>query len=163
MDLALLSLFVHVPIVTVWIGLVMLDLFASAVPGMATAQRGRVIAWSRPIVILSVVIIVTTGTIQTIINPFQDVNGWTTLERLRETPYGTALFFKHGFVLLTFAITMWVRFPLASRLMAERVTTNGVAVTASGLTRQALGLSIINLLACLGTLLFTTRMLWELH
>lgn len=163
MDLVQLSLFVHVPIVTAWIGLVMLDVFAAAVPGMTAEQRGRIIAWSRPIVIFSVIVIVVTGTIQTIINPFQDVRNWDTLEKLRDTPYGLALFFKHGCVLLTFVLTIWVRFPLASRLMLQTAPAGGQAAAVSGLTRQALWLSALNLLACLGALIFTTRMVWQLH
>jgi len=163
--LTLIALWLHVPFVTVWVGLVMLDLFASIAPGLDPLQRGRMISWSRPFVILAVVVILATGIWQTIFNPFNEVNSIDALERLRSTTiYGMALFWKHGFVLVTFALTFATRFVLGPRLMATALM-EAVDDEASS-ARQLRSISWIaaaNLMACLAALLLATRMVWELH
>lgn len=177
-DLTLLSLWVHVPLVTAWIGLVMWDLFASATPGISAEQRGRMIAWSRPFVIVAIIVIMITGIWQTVYNPLgPKVTNWDTLQQLKGKTYGLALFYKHIFVLLTFALTVVVRFVLAPRLRDQGNTFqrqtqmqmqsgSAVAITASAATtteRLILWLSALNVAACLSVLVFATRMIWELH
>ena len=164
-DITLLSLWVHLPVVTTWIGLVMFDVFVSLAPGLSTAQRGRMIAWSRPLVVIAILVILVTGIWQTMDNPFVQVNSFSTLEELRgRTFYGRALFFKHGFVLATFGLTILVRFILAPRLMAVGAAPAGGAVPASPqLERPVLWLSLLNLGACLGALIMATLMIMELH
>jgi putative copper export protein len=152
--LKLFSLWVHVPLVTAWIGLVMWDVFAAAAPGLQLEQRGRLITWSRPFVIVAIIVIMVTGIYQTVRNPFGiEVASFGDLSDLRETTYGLALFWKHGFVLATFALTPVVRFWFAPRLRAA----------SEGALRPVLWLSVLNLLACLGALIFATRMIFELH
>lgn len=165
--LVLVSLLVHIPVVTAWVGLVMFDVFASLTPGLAPAQRGRLIAWSRPYVILAIVVIMITGVWQTIHNPVgPEVTSYDTLEQLRGKTYGLALFWKHGFVLLTFALTLAVRFYFAPRLAAS-ARPAGFAeqerVDDLQLQRLVMRLSALNLAACLGALLLATRMVYQLH
>ena len=164
MNLTLLALWLHVPFVTAWVGLVMFDVFAAAAPGLHAEQRGRLIAWSRPFVVVAIVVIVITGVRQTIDNPFLQVNSWSTLEQLRERTYGLALFWKHVFVLATFALTLIVRFVLAPRLMLQSVAAgDGATPAAASVLRSVLWLSVLNLAARLGALVLATRMVWELH
>jgi hypothetical protein len=174
-DWTLLSLWIHIPVVTAWIGFVMLDLFASTAPGLSTEQRGRLIAWSRPFTIAAIVIILATGVWQTMKNPFIEVNSWDTLEDLRGKTYGLMLFFKHGAVIATFFLTLLVRFYFAPRLMQPAAVgaPGGPAVTSTIHSTAAepvprdlqvtRWLSALNLLACLAALLLATRMVWELH
>jgi hypothetical protein len=161
--LTLLSLAIHVPLVTAWIGFVMWDVFASTAPSLNGEQRGRMIVWSRPFVVLAIVVILVTGIWQTIHNPLgPDVTSWSTLQELKAKTYGYALFWKHGFVLATFILTILVRFVLAPRLTAEAAAGGASAPTVT-LRRTILWLSVLNLLACLGALVMATRMVWELH
>jgi putative copper export protein len=176
-DWTLLSLWVHIPIVTAWIGAVMWDTFAAYAGGLTDQQRGRMITWSRGLTIAAIVVIMVTGVWQTMRNPFTEVNSYAELKALRDnTTYGMALFIKHIFVLATFALTLIVRFYFAPRLLDPanaRVTDVpttvpvGEGASAAAPAAQALAatrwLSLLNLLACLGALIFATRMIWELH
>lgn len=167
-DWTLLSLWIHIPIVTAWIGLVMFDVFAATGSGLTTEQRGRMLTWSRGFVLVAIVVIMVTGVWQTMKNPLGEVSSYSDLSTLRkETTYGFALFIKHGFVVATFALTLLVRFVLAPRLLAApAAVTAGGATTAADdqpTLRLVRWLSIVNLLACLGALIFATRMVWELH
>jgi putative copper export protein len=175
-DWTLLSLWVHIPIVTAWIGLVMLDVYVASVPGLSTEQRGRMITWSRTATIVLIVVILVTGIWQTVNNPFNGgvseiqgrINSYSELKALREnTNYGMALFLKHIFVVATFALTLAVRFyfaPRLSRTPPVTATASGAAVAVESRELATVRwLSILNLLACLGALIFATRMVWELH
>jgi hypothetical protein len=168
-DWTLLSLWIHVPLVTVWVGLVMFDVFAAFAPSLEMAQRARLITWSRPFVIVAIILILVTGIWQTMENPFLQVRSYAELEELRERTYGLALFWKHGFVLLTFVLTVVVRFFLAPRLATEAMTATtagtDVAVAAAGgqTARAVRWLSLLNLAACLGALVLATSMVWQLH
>jgi putative copper export protein len=170
--LTLTSLWIHIPLVTAWIGVVIVDVFVSAVPGLSAQQRGRMIAWFRPFIVAALIIILITGVWQTIRNPFNELGSYADLTRLRETTaYGMALFLKHGFVLATFILTLLVHFWLAPRLSAApggpSSMASGAAAVASPVVtaqeRTIFWLSVVNLLACLGALIMTTRMVWELH
>jgi putative copper export protein len=163
--LTLIALWLHVPFVTVWVGLVMLDLFASIAPGLDPIQRGRMLTWSRPFVILALVVIIATGTWQTIYNPFNVVTSIDALERLRSTTvYGMALFWKHGFVLVTFGLTILTRFVLAPRLVTAALVEEGEEdLGAIQQLRTISWIAAANLMACLAALLLATRMVWELH
>jgi putative copper export protein len=163
-DLTLVSLFIHVPFVTAWIGFVMFDIFAALAPGLTPAQRGRFIAWSRWFVVLAIIVIMITGVWQTMKNPFIEVNSFATLEQLRERTYGFALFLKHGAVLATFGLTIITRFFLAPRLAAVPVgAASGETPATQRLGQLVLGASILNIIACLAALIFTTRMVWTQH
>jgi hypothetical protein len=169
-DLTLISLWFHIPLVTAWIGLVMFDLFAGAAPGLTLAQRARLLGWSRPFVLVAIVLILLTGIRQTMDNPFLHVDSWSTLEKLRDKPYGLALFWKHGCVLATFTPTIVVRFVLAPRLAEEArgepatIAPGGVAAAVMSPTRRLIvGLSALNLVTCAGALILATVMVWQLH
>jgi hypothetical protein len=164
-NLTLLSLWIHVPVVTAWIGLVMLDVVALATPGLPTAQRARMMMWSRPFVVGAIVLITATGVWQTIDNPIRLITSVEALQQLREqTVYGLALFWKHGCVITTFGLTVLVRFVLAPRLLVSALDLGlETAATAALRERQLLWLSALNLVACLAALLFATRMIWVLH
>jgi putative copper export protein len=176
-DWTLLSLWIHIPIVTAWIGAVMWDTFAAYAGGLTDRQRGRMITWTRGLTVAAIVVIMGTGIWQTMRNPFGEVNSYSELSALREnTTYGKALFIKHIFVLATFALTLIVRFYFAPRLLNPadaRVTDipatvpTGGGASAVAPAAQALAatrwLSLLNLAACLGALIFATRMIWELH
>jgi hypothetical protein len=163
-DVTLISLWIHVPLATAWVGLVMFDVFASLAPGMEAGQRGRMIVWSRPFVVVAVLLIMVTGVWQTHNNPLLEVNSWSTLEQLRERTYGLALFWKHGFVLATFALTVVVRFMLAPRLVAApAVEGGGTAPDAARTERVIRWLSLLNLVACTAALVLATLMVYQLH
>ena len=176
-DWTLLSLWVHIPVVTFWIGLVMWDTFASSAAGLGAEQRGRLILWSRWPTIALIAVIMVTGVWQTMKNPFSEVGSYSELTALRDdTTYGMALFIKHAFVLATFILTLVVRFYFAPRLLhpgnptvtdvPAAVPAGGAAAIASPMTQNLTAvrwLSVVNLLACLGALIFATRMVWELH
>ncbi|MGH2587070.1 MAG: CopD family protein, partial [Dehalococcoidia bacterium] len=136
-------------------------------PGLAPQQRGRMIAWFRPFVIVAIVLILATGIWQTMNNPFIEVDSWSTLQELKDSTYGFSLFVKHGFVLATFLLTLIVTFIYAPRLMATPVAqmTGGEQVVAGASALEGIirWLSVLNLLACLGALIMATRMVWELH
>lgn len=170
-DWKLISLWIHVPIVTAWIGFVMLDVAVFFLPGLEPAQRFRILTWSRTFTIIAIVVIMVTGVYQTIYNPVGPVvRSYGDLKELREKTYGYSLFIKHIFVVATFVLTLTVRFLLAPRY--ER-GGDGIAVTGGGAVmvapargggeRLLLGLSTLNLLACLGALVATTRVLFQLH
>ena len=176
-DWTLLSLWIHLPLVTAWVGSVMWDVFASSAPGLSAAQRGRLITWQRALTILAIVVIMVTGIRQTVDNPFNRVTSYSDLKALRDdTTYGMALFLKHGCVLATFVLTLLVRFYFAPRLLRDSLGTGtegnpGVVTSAGTVVAEPVSrdlaltrwLSILNLLACLGALIFATRMVWELH
>jgi putative copper export protein len=166
-DWTLLSLWIHIPMVTAWIGLVMVDGYASSIPGLTVEQRGRMIAWSRTATLILIAIILITGIWQTMKNPFTEVSSYSELETLRESTYGFSLFIKHIFVIATFALTLAVRFYFAPRLSAGPALAAGAAGRGVAVERRELAavrwLSALNLLACLGALVFATRMVWELH
>ena len=173
-DWTLLSLWIHIPLVTAWIGSVMWDVFASSAPGLTLGQRGRLITWQRALTILAIVVIMVTGIRQTIDNPFGEVTSYSELKALRDdTTYGMALFLKHGCVLATFVLTLLVRFYFAPRLLRDSLSAGtggspGAVTTAGTLVAEPVTrdltltrwLSVLNLLACLGALIFATRMVW---
>jgi len=135
----------------------MLDVLAMTAPGLELRQRVRLVVWSRPFVMVAIPLIIATGIWQTIYNPITVVDSIDALEKLREgTVYGSALFWKHGFVLITFGLTIYARFLAAPKLVAAPPGEQGNA--------QALvWVSLANGAACLGALLFATRMIWTLH
>ncbi|HLF78935.1 MAG TPA: hypothetical protein VJB57_15760 [Dehalococcoidia bacterium] len=169
-DLTIISLWVHVPFIIGWIGLVMLDVVALFGPGLEREQRARLLLWSRPFVILAIGVIMVTGIWQTIENPFYRVESWSGLSELKKRSlYGDLLFWKHVFVVATFGLTLITRFYLAPRLRdgdGAVVAGGGGAMAMLGgadvfsLTRTAV---VVNLAACLGAVLLATRMVWELH
>jgi len=174
-DITLVSLWVHVPFIMVWIALVMFDAFAAFAP-MTGGQRARIFSWSRLFVLVGIPVIMITGIWQTIENPFFRVDAYSKLSELRDrTLYGDLLFWKHGFVLATFGLTILVRFILAPRLVTSEapepvsVGPSGAAVattdaaTSDGTLRLIQIATVLNLLACLGAVLLATRMVAELH
>ena len=170
-DLTMISLWVHVPFIIAWIGLVMLDVVASFAPGLEREQRARLLLWSRPFVLLALAVIMVTGIWQTIENPFYRVESWSGLSELKKRSlYGDLLFWKHVFVIATFGLTLVTRFFLAPRLRdgteeGAVVTSGGVMalVSASNVFSLVKTASVANLVACLGAVLLATRMVFELH
>ncbi len=157
----LIALWIHIPFIVAWIGLVMFDVCSMLAPGLTTEQRARLIAWSRPFVLLAIPVILATGVIQSIDNPVQPISSYADLNDLKSTTmYGYALFWKHGFVLATFALTVLARFWAAPRLLA---TGGKIDAATHGTERALFWVSAANLAACVGALVFATRMVWELH
>jgi len=161
-DLTLVSILVHVPFITAWIGLVMLDAFAAFAPGVDEPQRPRIMQWPRKFTILAIVVIMVTGVWQTMDNPFVRVDSYSDLNTLKErTLYGDLLFWKHVFVFATFGLTLLVRFYLAPRASSDLSASSGAAIAGvAPLLKPAVAL---NLAACLGALLLASRMVLELH
>ena len=176
-DITLVSLWVHVPFIMTWIALVMFDGFAAFAPMLRGDQRARILTWSRLFVLLAIPVIMVTGIWQTIENPFFRVDAYSKLSELRDrTLYGDLLFWKHGFVLATFGLTILVRFILAPRLGGSdnidpviAGSSGGAAVAAeapaaAGTTLRLIQVAtVLNLAACLGAVLLATRMVVELH
>ena len=162
-DLTLVSILVHVPFVTAWIGLVMFDAFAALSPGLTPEQRGHFIARTRWVAVAAIAVILVTGIWQTMENPFVKVDSWATLEKLRTKTYGEALFFKHMFVVMTFVLTLINRFILAPRMVeAVAVRPNGGAAAVT-MQRTLTWSSLLNVVACFGALILAARMEIELH
>jgi putative copper export protein len=163
-DLTLISILIHVPVVTIWIGLAMFDVFAMFSPALTPEQRARFVARSRWFALAAVAVILVTGVWQTMENPFVKVDSWATLEKLRTKTYGEALFFKHIFVVTTFALTYLTRFVLAPRLIATtQATPAGDAIAVAGLQRTLTLATLLNLAASFGALILAARMEIELH
>ncbi len=163
-QITIVSLWVHVPFIITWIGLVMLDAFALFAPGVADDQRRHMLQWSRRFVLLAIPVIMVTGIWQTMENPFLRVDSFSRLELLRQrTLYGDLLFWKHGFVLLTFGLTVLVRFVLAPRWGLVLATEAGRIESMTGMERLLKLASLLNLGACAGAVLLATRMVLELH
>ena len=168
-DWLLISLWVHVPFITAWIGLVMLDTVAVFAPGLEQSQRTKLLLWSRAFVLVAIPVIMVTGIWQTMENPFYRVESYSGLSQLRaRTLYGDLLFWKHGFVLATFGLTILTRFILAPRLaagVAVRAGSGGMLGMLDELRTQWLLqlATLANLAACLAAELLATRMVAELH
>lgn len=172
-DITLVSLWFHVPFITTWIGLVMFDVFASFAPMLHGGQRVRLMTWSRAFVLIAIPVIMVTGVWQTIENPFFRVDAYSKLSELRDrTLYGDLLFWKHGFVVITFGLTILVRFILAPRLILPGTIDQSAAAVQQGTVALAVNestlrlvqiASVANLAACLGAVLLATRMVVELH
>ena len=165
-DFTLVSLLIHIPFITAWIGFVMFDAFAAFAPGIEETQRPRLIQWSQKFTLVAIVVILATGVWQTMDNPFVRVDSYNDLSALRErTLYGDLLFWKHAFVVGTFALTLLIRFYLAPRagggdLVASGDGTAAALSSTAGLLKPAV---LLNLLMCLGALLLASRMVMELH
>ena len=172
-DITLVSLWVHVPFITTWIGLVMLDAFAAFAPGVDKSQRLRILEWSRPFTLLAIPVIMITGIWQTMDNPFVQVESYSDLSTLRgRTLYGDLLFWKHVFVVATFGLTLLSRFYFATRARGQALTmeatTNGPTAVATPVRegsafRLLQVMVLLNLAACFGALMLATRMVMELH
>jgi putative copper export protein len=172
-DLTLVSLLIHIPAVTLWVGLALFDMFAMLAPGIEDGQRARLVASTRWLTLGLLAVIAVTGIWQTMENPFVKVDSYSTLERLRDTTtYGKALFVKHVFVFATVGLSLATRFYLAR----PRGSGNGpVLVAAGGPPQPATGVAgtpalrlltlaaALNLADCLAVLLATGRMTIELH
>jgi putative copper export protein len=165
-DLTLISILVHVPFITAWIGLVMFDAFAAFAPGIDEAQRPRLIQWSQKFTLLAIVVIMITGIWQTMENPFVKVNSYSDLNLLKErTLYGDLLFWKHVGVVSTFALSLFNRFYLAPRANSGMVASGNGTVAIIGTPAAALlkPAVLLNMGAALFTLLVASRMIMELH
>jgi putative copper export protein len=165
-DFTLLSILIHVPFITAWIGLVMFDAFAAYAPGIDEAQRPRLIAWSQKFTLIAIAVIMVTGIWQTMENPFVKVDSYNDLNVLKErTLYGDLLFWKHVFVVATFGLTLINRFYLAPRALSGYVAgTDGTVAVIQAPAVSVLKMTVLlNLLACLLALLLASRMVMELH
>ena len=161
-DALLISLVIHIPAVTIWVGLALWDAFLSLTPGLEQSQRARLIARTGMLTLLLIVVIMVTGVYQTIDNPFRDIKSYSDLSGLRaDTTYGMALFVKHAFVILTFILSLIVRFYLAPRAITVYAAGDGAA--GSTQTRVLAIAALINLALCMLALVAASRMTIELH
>jgi plastocyanin len=136
-----ISLAIHIPAAIAWLGIVLYQAIVVAVPFLSPAQRGELLARPRWLAVATIPIFTITGIYQTIYNPISPVTDIASLEALRhETSYGLALFWKHGFVMASMALTLALSFWFAPRLATlggmtrTSVATSGatVDVTPSG-------------------------------
>ncbi|MBI3970074.1 MAG: hypothetical protein HY332_02190 [Chloroflexi bacterium] len=156
----LVSLTIHIPSSIAWLGIVLYDAIIVAVPFLTPAQRGGLLARPRWLVLGVIPVILITGVYQTINNPFSTITDFATLEALRsETTYGLALFWKHGFVLLSFAFTFAVTFWIAPRLVAFADAPS----SATALSRLPALLAWGNVAASTALLLCVAVMVFQLH
>src|SRR5205814_2656818 len=133
-------------------------------PALTPEQRAHLIARTRWLALVAVAVILVTGIWQTMENPFVRVNSWSTLEKLRTKTYGEALFYKHIFVMTTFALTYLTRFVLAPRLIATTASSPaGATVAVAGLQRTLTVATLLNLAACFAAVILAARMEIELH
>ncbi len=172
-QLLLLSMVLHVPFSVAWIGVALYAIFVTTAPGLSTEQRGYLLLRTRALVLVSIPVLLLTGVFQTMYNPLTEpITSYATLSKLRATPYGTALFYKHGFVIATVIVTLALVFVLAGRL--ARAGSGTVAIggatalaagnpDAEGVRRQAMWLALLNGLLCLGLLLCVTYIVFSLR
>ncbi|HVG98740.1 MAG TPA: hypothetical protein VNK05_17670, partial [Chloroflexota bacterium] len=169
------SLAIHIPAAISWLGVVLYQAVVSAVPYLSTAQRADLLQRPRWLIVAAIPLFFLTGTYQTIFNPFVTITDFQTAEAFRATSaYAQALFWKHGFVLLSMALTLTVTFWIAPR-MAKAGTAAGVAGGAGGATTVTVGadaapggsrvslLAWANVAACLALLLCVAVMVFQLH
>ena len=94
-------------------------------PYLSVAQRADLLRRPRWLILAVIPLFGITGTYQTIYNPFVTITDFETAEAFRATSaYAQALFWKHGFVLLSMALTLAVTFWLAPR-MAQSAAARG--------------------------------------
>ncbi|MEI6136509.1 MAG: hypothetical protein WCQ48_03715 [Chloroflexota bacterium] len=154
-DWLLVSLLIHVPVAVTWIALVGIEAFLCTVREVPGGQRMRPIAAMRWPTVALLALILLTGVLQTMNNPFVVVRSWATLEELRTTTaYGTALFWKHIFVVATVAFAIVSRFVIAPRAIAAGEDRPSMLLRA---------VAYLDVVACLLVLLSTTRMTITLH
>ena len=162
LDPLLISLVIHIPAVTIWVGLALWDAFLSLTPGLDQSQRARLIARTGMLTLLLILVIMVTGVYQTIDNPFREIKSYSDLSGLRaDTTYGMALFVKHAFVIVTFILSLIVRFYLAPRALNVYSADGGAAVATQ--TRVLTSATLINLAVCMLALVAASRMTIELH
>jgi|DewCreStandDraft_5_1066085.scaffolds.fasta_scaffold00100_4 hypothetical protein len=172
-QLLLASMVLHVPFSVAWIGVALYAIFVTATPGLTVEQRGHLLQRTRALVLVSIPVLLITGVFQTMYNPLTEpITSYQTLARLRATPYGTALFYKHGFVIATVVATLVLVFVYAGRLAragAEVMAIGGTPATVAGnpdaesIRRQAVWLALLNGLLCLGLLLCVTYIVFSLR
>lgn len=161
-DLLLVSLIVHIPAVTIFVGLALWDVFVTFTPGIEQGQRARMIGKTAVLTLVLIAIIMVTGVYQTIENPFRSINSYSDLHDLREdTTYGMALFIKHAFVILTFILSPVLRFYFAPRVANVAAGTDGAAVASDVKLLQLA--TVVNLALCMLALMAAARMTIELH
>jgi plastocyanin len=126
------SLAIHIPAAVAWLGVVLYQAVVGAVPFLSVAQRADLLRRPRWLILAVIPLFGITGTYQTIYNPFITITDFETAEAFRATSaYAQALFWKHGFVLLSMALTLAVTFWLAPR-MAQSVAPVAPVAVASG-------------------------------
>ena len=119
--------------------MVLYQAVVSAVPYLSTAQRADLLQRPRWLIVAAIPLFFLTGTYQTIFNPFVTITDFQTAEAFRATSaYAQALFWKHGFVLLSMALTLTVTFWIAPR-MAKVGTTRSAAGGAGVATTVTVG------------------------
>ena len=155
------SLAIHIPAAIAWLGIVLYQAIVVAVPYLNPAQRGGLLQRPRWLVLLTIPLFGVTGVYQTIYNPISTVTDIASLEALRHTTtYGLALFWKHGFVLTSMALTLAVTFWFAPRLAALADDKRAVASPPSN--RTAL-LAWANVAACVALLVCVSVIVFQLH
>jgi putative copper export protein len=161
-DITEISLFFHIPAITLWVGLAMFDIFALVTPGFEPEQRARLISRFKWFSVVLIVIIMITGIWQTLDNPFHRVDSYSSLEYLRNNyAYGTALFVKHIFVIATFGVSILVRFYLAPRTEVSVIEGDGAAALSQ--TKLLTWMAVLNLALTLAAVVAASRMTIELH
>jgi plastocyanin len=171
------SLAIHIPAAISWLGVVLYQAVVGAVPFLTTAQRADLLQRPRWLILAAIPLFVITGTYQAIHNPFVTLTDFQTAEAFRATSaYAQALFYKHGFVLLSMALTLAVTFWLAP-LLARSATTESLAGSGDKAPEGAGALGAIgtagasrlplvawaNVAACLALLLCVAVMVFQLH
>ncbi len=107
--------------------MVLYQAVVAAVPYLSVSQRADLLRRPRWLILAVIPLFAITGTYQTINNPFVTITDFETAEAFRATSaYAQALFWKHGFVLLSMALTLAVTFWLAPR-MAQSVAPVAIA------------------------------------
>ncbi|MES4791760.1 MAG: hypothetical protein C4321_01100 [Chloroflexota bacterium] len=172
-QLLLLSMVLHVPFSVAWIGVALYAIFVTTVPGLSIEQRGYLLLRTRALVLVSLPVLLLTGVFQTMYNPLTEpITSYAMLSRLRATPYGAALFYKHGFVIATIVVTLALVFMLAGKLAragSGALASSGAAALASvdpnaeSIRRQATWLALLNGLICLSLLLCVTYIVFSLR
>ena len=156
-----ISLLIHIPAAVTWLGIVLYDAIVATVPFLTPAQRGSLLRRPWWLVLLTIPLFGLTGIYQTIYNPFSTITDYASLANLRyTTAYGNALFWKHGFVFASMALTLALTFWFAPKLVAFADDIRPEAVTPSRLPNLV---AAANVVACLALVACVAVMVFQLH
>ncbi len=165
------SLAIHIPASIAWLGVVLYQALVGLVPFLSPSQRADLLQRPKWLALATIPLFMVTGIYQTIYNPFVTITDLESLERFRAgTTYGLALFWKHGFVMISVALTLAVTFWFAPRMAtvgAAAATTSGrtltVDATQPATSRLPALLTWANVAACLALLLCVAVIVFQLH
>ncbi|MBI3287328.1 MAG: CopD family protein [Chloroflexi bacterium] len=167
-----IAIWLHLLGAVVWTGSLLVQalihspLFSGVEPTQRARWSGELTRRLMPITWGSLVLLILTGIWNTVFNPVssEPVTSIERLEALRRTPFGSALFIKHIFIVGTILLSGWHNFVLVPRLR-RMLPTSGATLSseAHGVLRLISWAAAVNLLVGIGVLFFAAQVLFSLR